>query len=76
MQSRAIEQDVLGVFEVEEAELAPSDVYCWRLEQLMEAGYDRVPADELAADLDVDLHLACDLLARGCSQQLAFAIVS
>ena len=40
----------------------PTDVYCWRMEELVKAGYSSVVADVLATHTDVDLHLACDLL--------------
>ena len=49
--------------------------YEWRLEQLERAGYTGPRAHELAARSDVDLHLACDLLARGCPEDTAFAIL-
>ncbi len=48
----------------------------WRAEALERAGYDPRAAAELAARLDIDLHLASDLLAAGCSQELALQILS
>ena len=51
-------------------------VYCWRLEQLLDAGYSRATADALAGDPAVDLHRACDLLASGCVEETAFLILS
>jgi hypothetical protein len=65
----------------EEAELLRPDaqavaVYCWRVEQLERAGYTGAFAHMLAEDTDVDLHLACDLIARGCSESTAYAILS
>ena len=53
----------------------PTDVYCWRMEQLVTAGYSDVVADVLATQTEVDLHLACDLLSRGCSERLAYSIL-
>ena len=47
----------------------------WRAEALERAGYEPRPAAELAARLDIDLHLASDLLAAGCSQELALQIL-
>jgi hypothetical protein len=47
----------------------------WRAEALERAGYDPRAAAELAARLDIDLHLASDLLAAGCSQELALQIL-
>ncbi len=47
----------------------------WRHEALWRAGYDAEAAAVLAASHDVDLHLAVDLLERGCSQELALQIL-
>jgi hypothetical protein len=47
----------------------------WRAEALERAGYEPQVAAELAARLDIDLHLASDLLAAGCSQELALQIL-
>jgi len=47
----------------------------WRAEALERAGYEPHAARELAARLDVDLHTATDLLARGCGQDLALKIL-
>ena len=47
----------------------------WRAEALQRAGYEPQVAAELAARLDIDLHLATDLLAQGCSQELALKIL-
>ena len=47
----------------------------WRAEALERAGYEPRAAAELAARLDIDLHLASDLLAAGCSQELALQIL-
>lgn len=47
----------------------------WRTEALVRAGYDAPIAAELAARLDIDLHRATDLLAQGCSQELALRIL-
>jgi hypothetical protein len=55
---------------------AELDVYCWRLEQLLAAGYNQVVADQLAEDVGVDLHRACELLARGCNEHTAYRIVA
>lgn len=55
----------------EEAEL----VEAWRAEQLEMAGYGAQGAAELAMRQDIDLHLAIDLLASGCSAELALQIL-
>jgi hypothetical protein len=47
----------------------------WRLEELSRAGYDRRAAVALAARLDIDLHTATDLLAKGCPPELAVQIL-
>ena len=47
----------------------------WRSEALERAGYEPRIAAELASRLDIDLHLATDLLAAGCSQELAVQIL-
>ena len=39
----------------------------WRSEELERAGYSHRAAGRLAARHDVDLHLAIQLLERGCS---------
>jgi hypothetical protein len=53
-----------------------TELYEWRLEQLVRAGYRSLHAHELASRADVDLHLACDLLERGCPEETAFAILA
>jgi hypothetical protein len=47
----------------------------WRAEALERAGYEPRAARELAARLDIDLHIAADLLAQGCPQDLALRIL-
>jgi hypothetical protein len=47
----------------------------WRAEELERAGYGIREAAELAARHDVDLHLATELLARGCPSELALEIL-
>jgi hypothetical protein len=47
----------------------------WRSEELRRAGYGKRDADRLAARLDVDLHLAVELLERGCSPEIALRIL-
>ncbi len=50
-------------------------VRSWRIEQLRRAGYPARAARTLGIRRDVDLHLALDLLARGCSAELAVRIL-
>jgi len=47
----------------------------WRAEELLRAGYETVTALELALRADVDLHLAVDLLRRGCPPGTAACIL-
>jgi hypothetical protein len=47
----------------------------WRAEELERAGYAPAAAGKLAAAHDVDLHLAIDLLERGCAPELAVKIL-
>ena len=47
----------------------------WRAEELERAGYGRHEASRLAARHDVDLHLAIDLISRGCPPQVALDIL-
>jgi hypothetical protein len=46
----------------------------WRLEVLLEAGYNAYLAEQIA-DSDADLHLATALVAQGCSPKLAARIL-
>ena len=47
----------------------------WRAEELERAGYGARDAARLAERHDVDLHLAVELLERGCSPELAVSIL-
>lgn len=47
----------------------------WRIEALERAGYDPRAAAKLAASLEVDLHLAIELIERGCAPDLALRIL-
>jgi hypothetical protein len=50
-------------------------IEAWRAEELQRAGYDQVSAEKLAVRHDVDLHVAADLIRRGCSLELALDIL-
>ncbi len=50
-------------------------IEAWRVEALERAGYLPSEAAEIAVRHDIDLHLAVDLLARGCSSDLAVRIL-
>lgn len=49
--------------------------FTWRREQLEAAGYDYGDAIALARRGDVDLHLACELVGRGCDSLTARSIL-
>jgi hypothetical protein len=50
-------------------------VRCWRLEELIRAGYSPHDALVLSGEPEVDLHTAVQLLARGCSTETALRIL-
>ena len=50
-------------------------VASWRYEQLLRAGYDETAALVLADLVHVDLHLAVDLVRRGCASDTALRIL-
>ena len=47
----------------------------WRREELERAGYSAGAATELARRHDVDLHVAVDLVERGCPPDIALRIL-
>ncbi len=47
----------------------------WRSQELRRAGYQPADALMLALRNDVDLHVAADLLERGCSERTALLIL-
>lgn len=47
----------------------------WRLEQLTRAGYEETAALVLADMVDIDLHLAVDLVRQGCPSDTALRIL-
>lgn len=52
------------------------DVVSWRFEQLEAAGYPIDVAIVLAERAEVDLHVACDLLAGGATLEEALGILT
>jgi hypothetical protein len=50
-------------------------VHLWRLEQLRKTGYPARAAKAIASRHDIDLHLAIELLRRGCTSDLAVRIL-
>jgi hypothetical protein len=47
----------------------------WRAEELERAGYEPSDAAVLATSAEVDLHLAIELLKRGCPNDFAVQIL-
>jgi hypothetical protein len=47
----------------------------WRIERLLEAGYTREAALLIGHDTSIDLHVAVELLERGCPMDAALAIL-
>jgi hypothetical protein len=60
---------------VRELETEDERVFWWRAETLVRAGYEERLAHKLALRSHVDLHLAVDLLRRGCSPETAADIL-
>ncbi len=50
-------------------------VLVWRFEQLVRAGYAAEHASALAAQVEVDLHLAVSLVEHGCPADTALRIL-
>lgn len=65
----------MTVIETEIPETEDERVARWRLEQLLRAGYDDTAALILADLVDVDLHLAVDLVSQGCASDTALRIL-
>jgi hypothetical protein len=47
----------------------------WRAEELERAGFGPLDAAAIAARTDIDLHVAIELLLKGCSPELAKQIL-
>jgi hypothetical protein len=56
--------------------LTSDPIIDWRLEQLVEAGYDADDALMLVLRRDVDLHQATRLLRDGCPVEIALQILT
>ena len=68
-------EDTYEAIEIELPEQEDEVVFRWRFDQLERAGYPDELAFDLAGRYDVDLHVALDLRAQGCSADLAFRIL-
>ena len=51
------------------------EIVLWRAEELQRAGFRPVLAEALATRKDVDLHLAVDLVKKGCPDDMAIRIL-
>jgi hypothetical protein len=65
----------MSVVETHIHETEDERVARWRLEQLTRAGYEETAALMLADLVDVDLHLAVDLVRQGCPSDTALRIL-
>jgi hypothetical protein len=52
-----------------------AEVLAWRFDALCRSGYDLDAAAVLAANVQIDLHEAVDLVTRGCPPDLAARIL-
>ena len=68
-------EELYQAIEEELPELEEEVVFRWRFDQLERAGYPGDAALELAGRNDIDLHLALNLVKRGCPVDLAFRIL-
>ena len=65
----------MSVTETHIQETEDDRVARWRLEQLTRAGYEETAALVLADLVDIDLHLAVDLVRQGCPSDTALRIL-
>lgn len=65
----------MSVVETQIHETEDERVARWRLEQLTRAGYEETAALVLADLVDIDLHLAVDLVRQGCPSDTALRIL-
>ena len=65
----------MSVVETQIHETEDERVARWRLEQLTRAGYEETAALVLADIVDIDLHLAVDLVRHGCPSDTALRIL-
>lgn len=66
-----IEQDEIEITELSEEER----VLLWRIASLERAGYGDEVVTQLALSKEVDLHLAVEIVARGCPIDTAVRIL-
>jgi len=61
--------------ELHEQKTESERVARWRAEELERAGFGPADAAAIAARSDIDLHVAIELLLKGCSPELAKQIL-
>lgn len=64
----AAQFEVLNAYEAE-------GVLRWRFDELVRAGYDAEAALRVASHVDVDLHVAVDIVRHGCPVETALRIL-
>ena len=52
-----------------------AEVLAWRFDALCRSGFDLDAAAVLAANVEIDLHQAVELVGRGCPPELAARIL-
>ena len=68
--SSVIASDVSGPKQLDQGA-----VVSWRFQVLLRAGYSWDGATRLATSREVDLHVAVEVLARGCTESTALRIL-
>lgn len=64
-----------GTVGTDERFITSNKVIDWRYEVLAKAGYSSAKAMVMSFRSDIDLHLACELLANGCDPEMACEIL-
>jgi hypothetical protein len=75
MEDNGQETTMAAATEVQIQDSERERVERWRAEALERVGYDTTSAALLATQHDVDLHLAIELVERGCSPETALRIL-
>jgi hypothetical protein len=75
MEDKGQEAMMAAATEIQIQETERERVEKWRAEALERVGYDSTSAALLATQHDVDLHLAIELVERGCPPEVAIRIL-
>jgi hypothetical protein len=75
MEDKGQEAIMAAAAEIQIQETERERVEKWRAETLERVGYDSTSAALLATQHDVDLHLAIELVERGCPPEVAIRIL-